>query len=166
MKHLNQATVSLLLFLLLGACATHAVTVEHISAQIHEQGARNYLNDTINNHELWFTHIETLQQGLNKGDEEALKAMGHLRSVSDAGASETLDFMIARAIPHNARIVSASVKQGFKLEAICNIPFIEEEPAVVYEYLRKAKAALKRQESLGDHLAGECFNLLHSRTRP
>ncbi|MDX1696230.1 MAG: hypothetical protein R3208_20870 [Ketobacteraceae bacterium] len=163
MKIIQKGT-TLLLLLTLAACSTNAVTIDKISDQVATQGARNYLNSTINNHDVWFAHVDVLQQGLISGNDKALEVLAKLRTVSDAGASTTIDFMVARAIPDNPRIVSKSVECGFRLDAICNIPFIEEEQAVVDKYISETRAALKRRESDGDMLAGKCFDILESRT--
>lgn len=162
MKHIKRAYISFL-SVILCACASSSITVEQISAQVEGQGAKSYLAETFDNHEKWFVHTKVLQQGLNNGDDAALSVVSKLKSVSDAGASLSLDFMVARAIPKNTSIVSSAVEKGFELSGICNVPYIEEEPAVVDEYIRSTKAALKKELEIGDVMAGKCLEILESR---
>lgn len=147
----------------ISACAANPVTVEKISAQVSEQGAKHYLNETMANRELWFKHIQVLQDGLNAADEKALKTLSDLRVAGDAGAGETLNFMIARAIPHNPELVASAVGAGFKLEGICNVPFIEEDDSVVKDYINNTRFSLKQRYEEGDALAGECLKILNTR---
>lgn len=162
METLNRVYLALVPFILC-SCATSSITVEQISAQVERQGAKSYLMETFDNHEQWFAHTKALQQGLDNGDDAALNVVSKIKAVSDAGASVSLNFMVARAIPKNSNIVSSSVKSGFELSGICNVPYIEEEQEVVDEYIKNAQASLKKEMELGDVMAGECLEILESR---
>jgi len=67
-----------------------------------------------------------------------------LKGVSDAAASLSLNYCVARALPVAPARVLELVGHGFGLDDICTSPFIEPEPNVAERYEERAVTALAR----------------------
>jgi hypothetical protein len=82
--------------------------------------------------------------GIESGEPSWLKVAVALRPFSDAGASLSLDYAVARALPKAPDRVMALVGHGFAMEDICTSPFIEPDPGIAEAYERQAMAALSK----------------------
>jgi len=96
------------------------------------------------------THIET-------GEAMWLEVARRLKPVSDAAASLSLNYSVARALPAAPARVLGLVGHGFTVHGICTSPFIESEPDVAERYEARALQALATLKStqLGP-LADQC----------
>jgi len=144
-------------------CSTSNPTIESIESQISKKGSRAYLDELAANHNLLTENIDILQTGLNKGDPDAFSVAGQLRTVSDAGMSTTLNFMVARSIPYQPKMAMGTVDNGFELAGICNVPFVEASKKTVDEFISSAMVALDSEVSNGSELAAECKAIFEGR---
>jgi hypothetical protein len=76
------------------------------------------------------------------GDAQWLEVARRLRSVSDAAASLSLNFSVARALPAAPVRVLRLVGRPFLIDDICTSPFIEPEAGVAERYEARALQAL------------------------
>lgn len=86
--------------------------------------------------------FDQVMSGIESGDPSWLKVAAALRPYSDAGASLSLAYAVARALPKAPENVLALTQQGFKIDDICTSPFIEPEPGVAEAYERETLKAL------------------------
>ncbi|WP_321802726.1 hypothetical protein [Burkholderia sp. BCC1993] len=114
-----------------------------LMTRIANEGGHKVLWD-LWEHEEDFDHVLS---GVESGDASWLKVAIALRPFADAGASLSLDYAVARALPKAPNRVLALVGHGFALELICTSPFIEPEPGVAEAYERKTLVALSRVKS-------------------
>lgn len=106
--------------------------------RISKEGGREVIWD-LWEHEAYFDRVTTM---IESGDPSWLKVAAALRPFSDAGASLSLDYAVARALPKAPSRVLALVGHGFSIEDICTSPFIEPDAGVAEAYEQKALAAL------------------------
>jgi hypothetical protein len=92
---------------------------------------------------------EALFAGIETGDPKWLEVARRLRAVSDAGATLSLNYAVARALPNAPARVLALIDHGFSIDDVCTSPFLEPEPGVAEDYARRATAALKRVQAPG-----------------
>lgn len=111
-----------------------------LSSQIDAEGARPVLN------RLWKDDaaFDALCEAIATADPAWLEMARRLRTVSDAGASLSLNYSVARALPKAPERVLALIGSGFEIHDICTSPFIEPEPGVAEKYQKEAVAALKK----------------------
>ncbi|MDP9585162.1 UNVERIFIED_ORG: hypothetical protein J2791_004477 [Burkholderia contaminans] len=122
-------------------------------ARIVKEGGHKVLWD-LWDHEKDFDHVLS---GIESGDPSWLKVATALRPFSDAGATLSLDYAVARALPKAPNRVLALVGHGFNLPDICTSPFIEPEPGVAEAYERKALVALSKVKAPAlAPIASEC----------
>jgi hypothetical protein len=80
---------------------------------------------------------------IESGDPQWLEVARRLKGVSDGGASLSLSYAVARAIPAAPSRVLALIDHGFTVDDVCGSPFIEPDPGVADEYKRRALLALR-----------------------
>jgi hypothetical protein len=95
--------------------------------------------------------------GVESADTSWLKVATALRPFADGGASLSLDYAVALALPKAPDRVLALVGHGFDVEYICTSPFIEPDPGVAEAYERQALAALAKVKAPAlAPIASEC----------
>jgi hypothetical protein len=111
---------------------------EMLLQRIGQQGGRQTLA------ELWQDRqaFEGVLNGIATGEPQWLEVARRLRPFSDAGASESIDEAVARALPKRPRGVLSLVGHGFALEHVCTSPFIEPGAGVAEAYEQKTLAVL------------------------
>lgn len=146
-------------FLLVLALASQAaVAADRPSAQavlnrVANEGERKVLWD-LWRHEREFGQVTS---GIESGDPAWLEVAAALKPFSDAGASLSINYAVARALPKTPERVLALTTQGFKVEDICTSPFIEPDPGVAEAYERRTLAALSRLKGTSvASVAAEC----------
>ncbi|MEZ0191023.1 hypothetical protein AB9X41_17525 [Ralstonia solanacearum] len=121
--------------------------------RIAKEGGHKVLWD-LWEHEEDFEHVLS---GIESGDALWLKVATALRPFSDAGASLSLDYAVARALPKAPNRVLALVGHGFALKFICTSPFIEPEPGVAEAYEQRTLVVLSKVKSPAlAPIAAEC----------
>jgi hypothetical protein len=101
--------------------------------------------------------FEAVCARIETGDVQWLEVARRLRSVSDAAASLSLNFSVARALPTAPVRVLQLVGHGFLISDICTSPFIEPEPGVAERYEARAlKALATLQDTQLSTRAEEC----------
>jgi hypothetical protein len=128
-------------------------SAQALLARISKEGGRNVFWD------LW-KHDEDFGRvvsGIESGDPLWLKVATALRPFSDASASLSLDYAVARALPKAPTRVLALIGHGFNIENICTSPFIEPDPGVAETYERQALSTLSKIKTPAiAHIAAEC----------
>ena len=113
--------------------------------------------------ELWENELrfDTVTNRIESGRAECLEVAQALKPASDAAASLSLNYSVARALPMAPSRVLRLVGRGFELANICTTPFIEPESGVAERYELQALKALSdlRGSSLAS-LARECADLV------
>jgi hypothetical protein len=95
--------------------------------------------------------------GIESGDPSWLKVALALRPFSDGGASLSINYAVARALPKAPNRVLALVGHGFAVGDICTSPFIEPDPGVAEAYERQALVALSKVKAPAlAPIAAEC----------
>src|SRR6266566_2048824 len=84
---------------------------------------------------------------IESGDASWLEVARRLKAGSDAAASLSLDYSVARALPRVPEKVLKLINHGFTVDDVCTSPFIEPEPGVAESYQRRASAALRALRS-------------------
>lgn len=150
---MKRISAFLLAFVLVGPVASCAhlstPSAQALLQRIGSDGGRKVLWD-LWEHESEFGYVIS---GIESGDPGWLKVAAALRPYSDAGASLSLDYAVALALPKAPVQVLALVGRGFDIDDICTSPFIEPEPGVAEAYERAALAAL---EGIEGPNAAEC----------
>jgi len=129
------------------------VSAQTLLKRIAKEGGRQVL------WQLWKNDadFERVASGIESGDPSWLKVAVALRAFSDAGASESLNYAVALALPRATNRVLALVGHGFSVADICTSPFIEPDPGVAQAYERQALAALSKVEDPAlKTIAAEC----------
>jgi hypothetical protein len=67
-----------------------------------------------------------------------------LRTVSDAGSSESLEMSAAAALPNNPRAVLQLVERGFDIGWVCGEPEFEAPDEDTLKHFRRALSALEK----------------------
>jgi len=111
-----------------------------ILSEIAKEGGREVLWDLWGQEEAFGRVLS----GVEAGEPTWLKVATQLRPFADGGASLSLDYAVARALPKAPEAVLAYVGHGLDIEYICTSPFIEPEPGVAEAYEREALAALSK----------------------
>lgn len=146
------------LLLVLALASPAAVAADSPSAhavlnRIANEGGRKVLWD-LWQHEREFGQVTS---GIESGDRAWLEVAAALKPFSDAGASLSINYAVARALPKTPERVLALTTQGFKVEDICTSPFIEPDPGVAEAYERRTLAALSRLKGTSvASVAAEC----------
>lgn len=125
------------------AASSSEPSAQTVLARIAKEGGRKVLWD-LWEHEEEYGYVFS---GIESGDASWLKVASALRPFSDAGATLTLDFAVARALPKAPERVLALIGHGFDFEFICTSPFIEPEPGVAEAYEQKTLLALSKVKS-------------------
>ena len=96
-------------------------------------------------HRLWANEgqFEVICNRIETGDPSWLEVARRLRPVSDAAASLSLNYSVARALPAAPALVLGLVGRGFSIHDICTSPFIEPDPGVAERYEARALNALE-----------------------
>ena len=153
----------ILLASLILTCPAHAqpaprgaLEPDAVLADINARGARAVLSRASTN--------EALFDGIETGHPKWLEVARQLRAVSDASVALSLDYAVARALPHAPDQVLLLVGRGFTIDSVCTCPFVEPEPGVVEDYARRAEAALRRVTAPGlTQLRDQCLARVHFR---
>jgi hypothetical protein len=135
------------------AAASGNLSPDMLLQRIRQQGGQIVLA------ELWQDRqaFDGILKRIAKGEPQWLEVARRLRPFSDAGASESIDEAVARALPVQPRRVLSLVGQGFELEHLCTSPFIEPKPDVAKAYERETLTALAKVSEPGlAGLATEC----------
>lgn len=146
------------LLLVLAIASAAAVAADRPSAQavlnrVANEGGRKVLWD-LWQHEREFGQVTA---GIESGDPAWLEVAAALKPFSDAGASLSINYAVARALPKTPERVLPLTTQGFKVEDICISPFIEPDPGVAEAYERRTLAALSRLKGTSvASVAAEC----------
>ncbi|MDZ7476491.1 hypothetical protein U5F73_16085 [Stenotrophomonas pavanii] len=146
------------LLLVLAIASPTAVAADLPSAQavlnrVANEGGRKVLWD-LWQHEREFGQVTA---GIESGDPAWLEIAATLKPFSDAGASLSINYAVARALPKAPERVLALIARGFKVEDICTSPFIEPDPGVAEAYERRTLAALSRMKGAAvASVAAEC----------
>ncbi len=128
------------LLLVAGLAQAGELEPELLKAEIKTEGAKKVLN------RLWQdeTPFDLLCSKIESGAPEWLEIAQLLRPVSDAAASLSLDYSVARALPKRPEGVLGLIGHGFTAKGICTSPFIEPEPGVAEAYEASALGALAK----------------------
>jgi len=152
--HFPRTALGVAAFVLALPCLAQQ-TAEDLLRQIDTEGSRSVLNQLWDNGEA-FDHVCDM---IELADAKWLEVARRLRPASDAGASLSLDYSVARALPRAPERVLALIGNGFAIQNICTSPFIEPEPGVAEEYQRRTAAALRRIRTANlSAIAIECLN--------
>jgi hypothetical protein len=119
------------------------VNPEAILKDINENGAKATVQKlTGGKHPQWNSVLRKIESG----DARWLAVTRQLAAGTDAGTSEDLQVILARALPKNpAGVLGLADSQTFlAIDDLCGAPFIEPEPAYLHRYLAKAQAAVKK----------------------
>lgn len=135
------------------ASAAEGPSAQALLERIAREGGHKVLWD-LWEHERDFDRV---MSGIESGDPSWLKVAVGLKPFSDAGASLSIKYAVALALPRAPDQVLPLTRQGFNVADICTSPFIEPDPGVAEAYERRTLAALAR---IGDPalkpLAAEC----------
>ena len=87
---------------------------------------------------------EAILRKIEAGDSRWLAVAGELAAGTDAGTSEDLQVVLARALPRNpAGVLRLAESQSFlAIDDLCGAPFIEPEPAFLNRYLHRTRRSL------------------------
>ena len=155
---MKQITAFLFALGLVGPTATCVgksdPTAQDLLKRVSSEGGHKVLWD-LWEHESEFRRVLS---GIESGDPSWLKVAAALRPFSDAGASLSLNYAVALALPKAPDRVLALVGHGFDLEDICTSPFIEPDLGVAETYEREALAALASVKSPN---AVKCAERIH-----
>lgn len=134
-------TLSVLLVLIsVPACqGENTWTIDRLHQEISSKGARTVVMELARNDEKDWNNVLSK---IESGDAAWLRIAADLRKGTDAGATEDLDFSVARALPKAPVPVLKLVGQGFTTNEICTSPFIEAEPGVEEHYLLQTQQVL------------------------
>ena len=147
----------LLSCLICSVYAADALTADEILLRIDRQGGRKVLWD-LWEHDAEFSEVLA---GIETANRAWVRVASRLRPFSDAGASEDLDYAVARALPHAPERILSLVGHGFELRFVCTSPFNEPERGVAEAYERKTLTALAAVQNPDlKPLATECAKLV------
>ena len=116
--------------------------------EIKTKGAKAVLGElTVDQNWKKFTEV---CDKITTGEKEWLEVAGQLLQASDAGATESLESSVARALPNAPRQVLKLIAETrhnaeweFTVDTACTSPFIEPESGVEEKYLLDSQKALK-----------------------
>ncbi len=154
MRHISALLLALTLVSPVAACADQPDPVaQALLKRISSDGGHKVLRD------LWEHGQEfgRVISGIESGDPSWLEVATALRPFSDAGASLSLNYAVALALPKAPDRVLALVGHGFELNDICTSPFIEPDPGIAEAYEREALDALATSK---DSNAADCAQLV------
>lgn len=123
------------------AAGALAVSPDAILNDIRDNGAKATVQKlTGGRHPQWNSVLRKIESG----DSRWLAVTRQLAAGTDAGTSEDLQVILARALPKNpAGVLALANSQTFlAIDDLCGAPFIEPEPAYLHRYLRQARHAL------------------------
>lgn len=137
---MRRTSVMLLALVLVAplAAAAGGPSAQALLKRIASEGGHKVVWD-LWDHPRQFDHV---MSGIESGDPSWLKVAAALKPFSDAGASLSLTYAVAHALPKAPDKVLALTRQGFKVDDICTSPFIEPEPGVAEAYERETLKAL------------------------
>lgn len=160
MKHL--IITSLALFLLISCTPFEQNTdsdKDNLLLQLEQDGATSTLHAYASNQQQWAWLLNKIKMGLKEGDATWLSIANELRRVSDAGASTSLDFTVARVLPYQPEMIMNEAT-GFSPETLCRVPFIEVDQETALQYLNKTISALQPLAASNNVNAQLCLDLL------
>ncbi len=133
------ATAALLISTVPRHAAAGRLAANEILREIESDGASRVL------WRLWNhpRRFDELCERIESGDSSWLEVARRLKPASDAGASLSLDYAVARALPAVPEKVLRLINHEFGVDDVCTSPFIEPEPGVAEGYQRLASAALR-----------------------
>ena len=137
------------------AFADSVPSADEIRRQIKTEEARVVLT------RLWATPavFEEICRRIETGEADWLEVAQGLKPASDAAASLSLNYAVARALPVAPTRVLALINHGFSVQDICTSPFIDPETGVAERYQRKAIEALsKPQPSELENIRKDCVD--------
>lgn len=108
--------------------------------------AKAYLKTRTQNIEGWEKLVDEIETGIRAGDKQWLAVAIKLHQVSDASSSLALNYSLSRNLPYQADLVLSALSQGFDLNDICTIPFIETPDKIVDEFLEQSISALEKSK--------------------
>ena len=153
MRHIAALLLTLVFTIPVAYAFDRDPSAQAILARVAKEGGHKVLW-TLWEHDKEFGRVIS---GIESGDPSWLKVATVLRPFSDAGASLSLDYAVARALPKAPNRVLALIGHGFKVEDICTSPFIEPEPGIAETYERQTLAALSKVKTPGlAPIAAEC----------
>jgi hypothetical protein len=117
-----------------------APSAKSLLSRISKDGGHKVLRD-LWEHEESFSYMTS---GVASGDATWLRVATALRPFADGGASLSLDYAVAQALPKAPTRVLALVGHGFDVEYICTSPFIEPDPGIAEAYEQRTLAALSK----------------------
>jgi hypothetical protein len=134
-----------------GACATigtQATPAGNALAEIEKEGPKVTLDRWFRDNERW----ERIFEGIASADSEWLAVAARLRSVSDAGASETLDMALQRALQRTPAAVLVLVgPSSFSVLDVCGgSGEAFEDPRPVSEIIKLVVEGRKRVVAITD----------------
>lgn len=118
--------------------AKQPLTPGYLLAELSQSDSQVFANCLVSDSKAW----EFVLINISGGDEEWLSFAKKLKPFTDAAASESLNFAVAKALPKNPAGVLKLAGDKFTLDEICTVPFIEAPPEVENAYLDQAIAAL------------------------
>lgn len=139
MKHLPAICIALILAAPIASAGKQSSpSATSILSRITKEGGHKVLWD-LWEQEAAFGHVLS---GIESGNATWLQVAAKLLPFSDAGASLSLHYAVAIALPKAPNRVLALVGHGFDVEYICTSPFIEPDPGIAETYERKTLVAL------------------------
>jgi hypothetical protein len=101
--------------------------------------------------------FDAMCEAIGTGNPDWLEVARRLKPASDAAASLSLNYCVARALPVAPTRVLGLVGRSFELDDVCTSPFIEPELDVAERYEERALAALATlRDSQIASLAEQC----------
>lgn len=131
----------LLIAFALPCFAQHAMTPKSLIERIDKEGAKEVVKqlNTPNDKE-WSWVMDRIEAG----SAEWLHVADKLRLGTDAGASEDLEMVVARALIHNPTGVLRMTGETWKLERVCGDYEIEEPAAKARKRKADVRLAMRR----------------------
>ena len=126
----------------------------------HKMSESGFIDRTIENQDEWFSLLSDLGAGFIEGDQRWLPIASEFRKSTDAGASESLNISISKALPYQPEMVLQAVDYGFDIHRLCIVPFIEPDEKMVEEFVISATAKLQKLVDSGNLRAKTCMNIL------
>ena len=131
----------LLIALAVPAFAQHVITSKSLIARIDKDGAKEVVKQlNTPNDKQW----NWVMNRIELGSAEWLEVADKLRPGTDAGASEDLEMVVARALVHNPNRVLKMTGETWKLERVCGDYEIEEPAAKARRRKADVRLALNR----------------------
>lgn len=144
MNLMSPARFLLAVLAILPCFAQHPITAKSLIERIDKDGARAVVKQlTTPNEKQWNWVMDRIEAGTNQWLEVADK----LRPGTDAGASEDLEMVVARALIHNPNHVLKMTGETWKLERVCGDYEIEEPAPKARKRKADVRLAMRRVTS-------------------